>query len=76
VLALLVDVVQVRAAFSDWRIVARGKTWRAIRRQSATSACSGRFAALGRPELTVASLDDLAIQLAALEYSLGITPMS
>jgi hypothetical protein len=74
VIALLVDVAQVRATFLDWRIVARGTTWHAVRRTSPTY--PGRFAALGKPELTADSVGDLATQLAALECSLGITPMS
>jgi hypothetical protein len=74
VIVLLVDVAQVRAAFPDWRIITRGTTWQAIRRTVPT--CPARFAALGRPMLTADSLGDLAIQLAALECSLGIAPMS
>lgn len=73
---LPLDVALVRAAFPDWHIVAPGQAWRAIQHRCAKSTCSGRLAALGQPELTDSTLDGLAIQLAALEYSLGITPMS
>lgn len=69
---LPLDIALIRAAFPDWRFLACGQTWRAI----PVSTCSGRFAALGQPKLTDSTLDGLAIQLAALEYSLGVTPTS
>jgi hypothetical protein len=71
------DIAHVRAVFPDWRIFARGRGWCATRRQAETvTDCPDRFDALGRPEVTTATLADLAVQLATLEYPLGITPTS
>lgn len=68
-----IDIALLRATFPDWRIVAHGQAWRATRHAGDVAACSHRFAAVGQPELTASTPVDLAIQLAALEYPLGIT---
>lgn len=76
-LVLPIDIALLRETFPDWRIVADGQAWRATRRHTDDmTCCLQRFAAVGRPELTASTPADLAIQLAALEYPLGITPMS
>lgn len=72
---LPVDIVLLRAAFPDWRIVARDQVWQATRQHADdVSGRPDRFEALGRPELIASTPADLAVQLAALEYPLGITP--
>jgi hypothetical protein len=74
---LPVDIALLREAFPDWRIFADGHAWRATRRDADdVTNCWHRFAAVGQPELTASTPADLAIQLAALEYPLGITRMS
>jgi hypothetical protein len=73
---LPVDVPLLREAFPDWLIVTDGMAWRATRRHAEATGRTGRFVAVGRPELAATTPADLAIQLAALEYPLGITPMS
>jgi hypothetical protein len=71
------NIALLRATFADWHIVAHGQAWRATRQHAENvTACSHRFAAVGQPELTASTPADLAIQLAALEYPLGITPTS
>jgi hypothetical protein len=71
---LPVDIALLRAAFPDWRIVARDRAWQATRRQTGdVTSCPDRFEALGRPELIASTPADLAVQLAALEYPLGIS---
>jgi hypothetical protein len=74
---LPVDIAFLRETFPDWRIVTDGQGCGATRRYADDmTGCLHRFAAVGRPELTASTPADLAIQLAALEYPLGITPMS
>jgi hypothetical protein len=74
---LPVDITLLRETFPDWRIVAHGRAWRATRQHAEDlAACSHRFAAVGRPQLTASTPAELAVQLAALEYPLGITPTS
>lgn len=61
------------AAFPDWYILGDSEAWCAIR-QPADAPCSHRFAPVDRPVLTASTPTALAIQLAALECPLGITP--
>jgi hypothetical protein len=71
---LPVDIALLRAAFPDWHIVARDRAWQATRRQTGDlTSCLPRFEALSRPELIASTPADLAVQLAALGYPLGIT---
>jgi hypothetical protein len=77
VTALPLDIAMLRAAFPGWLIVADGEAWRATREQAdAATAHFDRFAAFGQPELTAHTPGELAVRLAALEYSLGMTPTS
>ncbi len=74
---LPLGVALLRATFPDWRIIDGGEHCFAIRRHvESVTACSHRSAAIGRQVLTASTPADLAIQLAALEYPLGITPTS
>jgi hypothetical protein len=77
VTALPLDITMLRTAFPDWLIIAYGEAWRATRQQTGAAAARfGRFAAVGQPELTAHTFGELAVRLAALEYSLGMTPTS
>jgi len=74
VTALPLDITMLRAAFPGWLIVAYGEAWRATKQQAgAATGHFDRFAAVGQPELTAHTPGELAVRLAALEYSLGIT---
>lgn len=74
---LPIDAAALSAAFPDWRISENGETCQAIGQQPESGAgCSRRVAALGKRELTSDSLSGLAVQLAMLEFPLGITPAS
>ena len=70
------DAALLRAVFPDWRIFAESQAWHATLSRATPQSGSGRLAAVGRQELTASTPAALAIQLAALEYPLGITPMT
>lgn len=77
VLSIDIDIAATRAAFPDWRIVAHGQGWRATWRHVENVTPRPRlFAAVGQPELTASTPAHLALQLAALDFPLGITPTS
>lgn len=76
VTVLSIDIATIRTAFPDRRIVAHGQGWQATWRHVEDVTPCPRRAAVGRPELTASTPAHLAVQLAALDFSLGITPTS
>lgn len=70
---LPIDIASLRTTFPDWRIIEGHRMCWAIRRHEVMPG-SSRIAAIGRPVILASTLTALAIQLAALDCPLGITP--